>query len=399
MLIMNPRNYLVLLIATSLIGCSSASNDSQFNSRDIWAGFAGGANVKPAAPTFETADFRGTWTFVISGTSYDVEYAADGTRIVGGTPVPATLSIDSAGAVWGNAGVNGGRGALTWARAYAFTGQMSATKDALSGTYTNRYITTSGSSTDTGTWSAVKTGPGSPPGSGGAGSTGEVTPSGGTAAETEPNGFGGDGFGGDNGASAGGASDGGATDGGAGGVGASISNGGTSATGDAGGSSGMDRGGNGTTTTAFAGNRSNDNAAGRGAYAGGGNAGSANFAGDSAGRSAAAGQSTATAGTAGTAGAAGCLGASTIDPVIEVTLASFGETCGDATGNVTAVVAERCNGVADCSLTVSNNNLGGDPFYGCPKSLVVHWRCSPCAPEQTSSTVSEGGTLDLRCHD
>lgn len=59
---------------------------------------------------------------------------------------------------------------------------------------------------------------------------------------------------------------------------------------------------------------------------------------------------------------------------INVVEASYGKACGDATGNVTNIVGNLCNGQTSCNIFVQNGLLG-DPFYQCPKDFRVVWSC------------------------
>jgi len=83
---------------------------------------------------------------------------------------------------------------------------------------------------------------------------------------------------------------------------------------------------------------------------------------------------------------------------IQVIEASYGNSCGNATGNVTRIVAQQCNGKTTCSVWVANETLGGDPFPWCPKGFEVVWMCgSGQRTARHSPAYAENYPVDLTC--
>lgn len=85
---------------------------------------------------------------------------------------------------------------------------------------------------------------------------------------------------------------------------------------------------------------------------------------------------------------------------IDVTSASYGAgSCGVAAGNVTGIVASRCNGLTSCSVFV-DNSVFGDPAPGCAKDFSVVWNCGDVTAPRSAShvaVVGEGYTVAIGC--
>ena len=83
---------------------------------------------------------------------------------------------------------------------------------------------------------------------------------------------------------------------------------------------------------------------------------------------------------------------------VTVLSAWYGQSCGAAHGNVTALIKSRCDGKAPCNYPVDVNALG-DAAPGCAKNLVVLFAC----PGQTTVRLAQlpaeahGKTLTLAC--
>ena len=88
------------------------------------------------------------------------------------------------------------------------------------------------------------------------------------------------------------------------------------------------------------------------------------------------GGTAATAGTGATGGpgTTGTGGASTTSG-IRVLTATYGPICGVARGNVTAPVAQKCDGVESTCQVFVNYAVFGDPAYLCAKDFEVTWVC------------------------
>lgn len=83
------------------------------------------------------------------------------------------------------------------------------------------------------------------------------------------------------------------------------------------------------------------------------------------------------AGAAGAAAAVGQAGAASPGPggSIIVLSGTYGGNCGQRDGNVTAHLAQACNGRQSCAYTVDVEVLG-DPIFGCAKDYVAKYQCS-----------------------
>ena len=84
---------------------------------------------------------------------------------------------------------------------------------------------------------------------------------------------------------------------------------------------------------------------------------------------------------------------------IVVTSATLGANCGVPRGNVTAKVAELCDGRTACALPGSKVN-NPDPAYGCAKMFAAEWRCSGKSGTNTNSvpaSAMEMNVLTLSC--
>jgi hypothetical protein len=87
-----------------------------------------------------------------------------------------------------------------------------------------------------------------------------------------------------------------------------------------------------------------------------------------------------------------------LGPIV-VRSGSYGPNCGAAHGNVTAHLAEACNGRWQCPYRVDYRVIG-DPAVGCGKTYVAEWTCGEhpflhrlVAPPE----AGYGAVLDLRC--
>jgi len=75
---------------------------------------------------------------------------------------------------------------------------------------------------------------------------------------------------------------------------------------------------------------------------------------------------------------------------INVVSGSYGQNCGAPQGNVTAHLAEQCNGQKVCKYRIYHKVIG-DPKPGCAKDYVASWRCGN-GPVKTASAPPEAGT-------
>ncbi|HPX61294.1 MAG TPA: hypothetical protein PLN25_05940 [Deltaproteobacteria bacterium] len=76
--------------------------------------------------------------------------------------------------------------------------------------------------------------------------------------------------------------------------------------------------------------------------------------------------------------------------VINVISGSYGQNCGAPQGNVTAHLAEQCNGQKVCKYRIYYKVIG-DPKPGCAKDYVATWRCGN-GPVRSASAPPEAGT-------
>ncbi len=60
---------------------------------------------------------------------------------------------------------------------------------------------------------------------------------------------------------------------------------------------------------------------------------------------------------------------------LRVTEATYGANCGVPAGNVTAAVAQACNGKGSCSYSIDVNQLG-DPARKCGKNFALYYECN-----------------------
>ena len=79
---------------------------------------------------------------------------------------------------------------------------------------------------------------------------------------------------------------------------------------------------------------------------------------------------------------------------ILVSQATYGGNCSVAPGNLTGVLAQSCNGRADCEYTVDYKVLG-DPARGCRKDFAVEWQCTGNAARHRFSLRGEAGNRGL----
>jgi hypothetical protein len=61
---------------------------------------------------------------------------------------------------------------------------------------------------------------------------------------------------------------------------------------------------------------------------------------------------------------------------IQIVNASYGLSCGNASGNRTAKVRELCQNKNTCSIQVNNSTFAPDPFLNCAKDFSVSWTCN-----------------------
>ena len=95
------------------------------------------------------------------------------------------------------------------------------------------------------------------------------------------------------------------------------------------------------------------------------------------------------------AGAAGA----TVGPQLTIESATYGANCGAAAGNMTALLAEACNGRTRCEYVIDYQVIG-DPVPGCGKDYRVTYTCAPGGLSQTQSVDAEAGfkrTLRIGC--
>ena len=87
---------------------------------------------------------------------------------------------------------------------------------------------------------------------------------------------------------------------------------------------------------------------------------------------------------------------------IRIESATYGANCGVAEGNVTAHIAEQCNGKSECRYTVDYKIIG-DPARGCAKTYTVQYRCGNNPQVLEKSLPAEAGWGDkavlLECAD
>jgi hypothetical protein len=83
---------------------------------------------------------------------------------------------------------------------------------------------------------------------------------------------------------------------------------------------------------------------------------------------------------------------------IQVLEATYGPSCGTQPGNVTGAVAAQCNGSRACNVFV-NNNVFGDPAFGCPKDFVAVYSCDGSGQFTASHgpVSGEGYSVQLTC--
>ncbi len=84
---------------------------------------------------------------------------------------------------------------------------------------------------------------------------------------------------------------------------------------------------------------------------------------------------------------------------IHVVAGSYGPNCRAPRGNVTAHLAEKCDGRPECAYRI-HHWLIGDPVYGCAKSYIAEWTCG--AESEVRRAVAEpeagyGGGVYLSC--
>jgi hypothetical protein len=93
----------------------------------------------------------------------------------------------------------------------------------------------------------------------------------------------------------------------------------------------------------------------------------------------------------------GCLKKECARVAIQITQADYGNTCGNAAGNATDIVADLCNGKTRCDVYV-HNTVFGDPFIGCPKGFDAVWTCGEGSrTAHHDPVIGEGYTVPLSC--
>ena len=115
------------------------------------------------------------------------------------------------------------------------------------------------------------------------------------------------------------------------------------------------------------------------------------------------GGTAATAGTGATGGAGitGTGGAGTTSGIRVVT-ATYGPICGVARGNVTAPVAQKCDGVESTCQVFVNYAVFGDPAYLCAKDFEVTWVCGADPTERTAyhdAAANESYAVSIGCQE
>lgn len=92
----------------------------------------------------------------------------------------------------------------------------------------------------------------------------------------------------------------------------------------------------------------------------------------------------------GQAAALSCAPVAGSGPRISVNSASYGQNCNAAPGNVTAHIANACNGKDQCAYTIDVKALG-DPAQGCQKDYRVAYACSDGRPPRVATAAAEAG--------
>lgn len=90
---------------------------------------------------------------------------------------------------------------------------------------------------------------------------------------------------------------------------------------------------------------------------------------------------------------------------MKVKYAYYGVQC--ASGNLvdsnqqssTNWIAGLCDGKTSCEATVSNSNLGGDPYPGCPKDFIAVAECDngEIIDAAVRAVPGEGQRISLSC--
>ncbi len=75
---------------------------------------------------------------------------------------------------------------------------------------------------------------------------------------------------------------------------------------------------------------------------------------------------------------------------IHVVAGSYGANCEAPRGNVTAHLAEKCDGRRECGYRI-HHWIIGDPAYGCRKSYVAEWTCGKESQVRQSVASPEAG--------
>jgi len=85
--------------------------------------------------------------------------------------------------------------------------------------------------------------------------------------------------------------------------------------------------------------------------------------------------------------------------ISEIVSATYGGTCKSSlAGNRTAYIQQQCPiGEKTCNFNYRGNDAGGDPAPGCPKNLVINYKCSGSDAIKTFTLPGEAGNVSLSC--
>jgi hypothetical protein len=84
---------------------------------------------------------------------------------------------------------------------------------------------------------------------------------------------------------------------------------------------------------------------------------------------------------------------------IQVIAGTYGGNCGVAHANVSAPLAQACNGREECDYTIDYQAIG-DPSFGCAKDYVAEWQCTGSSQTYTARAEPEAGyqkVVSLSC--
>ena len=68
--------------------------------------------------------------------------------------------------------------------------------------------------------------------------------------------------------------------------------------------------------------------------------------------------------------------------------------CRTVTGNCMNYIGSRCNGRGDCSVTINNGNMGGDPCPGTYKFGAIALRCVSSSAQADEPNLIENNNPD-----